>query len=96
MNIAGTSSLLMALPILALGAARENTASVSPLDEAMTDFEYGDWPRAFEVLFPFAETGDCEAARLCLMMHEHGTRVFGGSFPATPAQCSRWHALSDY
>jgi hypothetical protein len=81
----------MALPILALGAARENTASVSPLDEAMADFEYGDWPRAFEVLFPFAETG----ARLCLMMHEHGTRVFGGSFPATPAQCSRWHALSD-
>ena len=67
---------------------------VGPLDEALEDLEYGDWSRAFEVLVSLADSGDCEAARLSLMMHEHGARLFGGSFPATPCQCSRWLAAS--
>ena len=57
--------------------------------------EYGDWARAFEVLVPLADAGHCEAARLSVMMHQHGARLFGGSFPATGAQRSRWLALSN-
>jgi len=53
-----------------------------------------DWSRAFEVLVSLADAGDCEAARLSLMMHEHGARLFGGSFAATPSQYSRWLAAS--
>ena len=73
---------------------RHETAAVGPLDEALEDLEYGDWSRAFEVLVPLADAGDCEAARLSLMMHEHGARLFGGSFAATPSQYSRWLAAS--
>ena len=58
----------------------------------MADLQFGDWARAFDVLVPLADKGECEAARLSLMMHQHGARLFGGSFPATPAQCSRWLA----
>ena len=91
MNTANTSSLLIALPAVAFGM---RTAAVGPRDEALEDLEYGDWSRAFEVLVSLADSGDCEAARLSLMMHEHGARLFGGSFPATPCQCSRWLAAS--
>ena len=49
---------------------------------------YGDWARAFEVLVPLAGAGHCEAARLSVMLHQQGARLFGGSFPATGAQRS--------
>lgn len=91
MNTANASSLLIALPAAAFGT---RTAAVGRLDEALEDLEYGDWSRAFEVLVPLADAGVCEAARLSLMMHEHGARLFGGSFPATRSQCSRWLAAS--
>ncbi|MEO6743812.1 MAG: hypothetical protein ABIS28_03725 [Caldimonas sp.] len=35
-----------------------------------------------------------EAARIALMMHQRSARLFGGSFPASAAQRSRWLALS--
>ena len=92
MNAASTSSLLMALPVAALGGS---SAKAGPLDEVMTDFQYGDWAGAFDALVPLADAGERGASRLCLMMHEQGTRLFGGSFPATPAQCSRWLAESN-
>lgn len=93
--IASTSSLLMALPIVAMGATGDKSAAIGPLDGAIANFQYGDWPHAFELLVPLADKGDCQAARLSLMMHARGARLFGGSFPATPAQCLRWHVLSD-
>ena len=95
MNAASTSSLLMALPVMALAGRAKKRVAVGPLDHAVAHFEYGDWARGFEVLMPIADSGEREAACCCLMMHLHGARLFGGSFPATSAQRSRWIALSD-
>ena len=93
MDPVGTSSLLFALPLVVLGSSGANGAASGPLNDAVARLQYGDWVRAFETLVPLADTGDCEAARLSLMMHQHGGRLFGGSFPATRAQSSRWLAL---
>jgi len=94
MNRASASTLVKAFPLYALAATGEATAQSSPLDRAISHFVDSDWPRAFEQLVPLADQGNPAAARIALMMHQHSARLFGGAFPATAAQRSRWIDLS--
>ena len=95
MNRASASTPLKAFPLYALAATGEATVKASPLDRAMSHFVDSDWPRAFNELVPLADQGHPEAARLALMMHGRGARLFGGSFPASAGQRSRWLALQE-
>ena len=94
MNRASASTLVKAFPLYALAATGEAAAQSSPLDVAISHFVDSDWPSAFEQIVPLADQGDAAAARIALMIHRHGARLFGGAFPATAEQRSRWLALS--
>jgi len=94
MNRASASTLVKAFPIYALTALGEATAQSSPLDGVFSHFVDSDWPHAFEQLVPLADQGDAAAARIALMMHQHGTRLFAGAFPATATQRAHWLACS--
>ena len=96
MNRASASTLLKAFPLYALAATGQATAQASPLDRAMSHFVDSDWSRAFSELVPLADQGHPEAARIALMLHQRGARLFSGSFPASAAQRSRWLALSTW
>jgi hypothetical protein len=90
MSHPNASTLLKVFPLFALGATGETTAQVSPLDRAMADFEDSNWASAFQELVLLADQGNPGAARIALMMHLSGPRLFDGSFPASAEQRSRW------
>jgi len=94
MNRASASTLVKAFPLYTLAATGEATAQLSPLDGAISHFVDSDWPRAFEQLVPLADQGHPEAARIALIMHQRGARLFGGSFPASATQRSHWLTVS--
>lgn len=94
MNRASASTLLKAFPLYALAATGEATAQASPLDRAMSHLLDSDWSRAYKELVPLADQGHPEAARIALMMHQRGARLFGRSFPASAAQRSQWLTVS--
>jgi len=96
MSSGSASTLVKAFPLYTLAATGEATAQSSPLDRAISHFVDSDWPRAFEQLVPLADIGDAAAAGIALMMHRHGARLFGGAFPATPAQRDHWLACSTH
>ena len=93
MNHPNASTLVKAFPLYALAATGEATAQVSALDGAMADFEDSNWASAFQELVLLADQGNPGAARIALMMHLSGPRLFNGSFPASAEQRSRWSTL---
>ena len=82
------------LPHICANGYGGGDAQSSPLDGVISHFVDSDWPHAFEQLVPLADQGDAAAARIALMMHQHGTRLFAGAFPATAAQRAHWLACS--
>jgi hypothetical protein len=59
-------------------------------DEAMQAYERNQWPQAFAALLPLAEQGHPDAARMVVLMHRHGPRLWGQHFDLTPQQLARY------
>jgi hypothetical protein len=80
--------------LLPLGAGAQATAAAdvqaAPFDAALVHLERCQWPQAFAQLAELADTGHPEAARIALLMHAHGTRLFGGSFKVQAPRRERW------
>ena len=100
MHATRTSTRLQTLPLIgprrapaAVGKAGADAMSEG-LGRALAHLEDREWSRAFEALVPLADAGECEAARLALLMRAHGSRLFGHAFPVSPAQRARWVELS--
>ena len=69
-------------------------ATPSAFDRAIEHFAHGHWSEAFEELIPLADAGHREAARIAMLMTTRGPRLFGQTFPASPAQRQRWHVVA--
>jgi len=52
------------------------------------------WLASYTALVRRADLGDADAARQALEMREHGPRVYGIRFEATPDQLQRWREQS--
>lgn len=53
-------------------------------------FQAGRHAEAFGVFAHLATAGDAEAARIALFMLDHGPRLYGHAWGATPAEHARW------
>lgn len=62
----------------------------TPFDAALHEFEHCRWHEAYARLAALADGGHPDAARIALLMHAHGTRLFGGHFGAEPTRRNRW------
>ncbi len=73
----------------------ERPASVaSEFDQAMTWYEKQQFALAYAAMAGLADDGHPEAARIALLMRAHGTRLFGGSYPASAERRARWLACA--
>ena len=86
--------LVRARPAPAPAGKAGDAAAADGVDRALGYLESREWSRAFEALVPLADAGECEAARLALLMRAHGSRLFGHTFPATPLQREHWLAAA--
>jgi hypothetical protein len=75
--------------------AMPSSARARCFGEAMRLMEDGHWQRAFTRLAELADVGHPVAARIALLLVRRGTRLFGGSFHASPQQLVSWHRASD-
>lgn len=57
---------------------------------AIAEYEVQRFPAAFEALARLADSGHPEAARIALLMHAHGPRLFGQRFEVDATRRSRW------
>ena len=71
-----------------------DTGHVDPIarrfDQAIERLEAGDWSEAFAELCALANQGHPPASRIALMLAGRGTALFGGTFPATAQDKTRW------
>jgi hypothetical protein len=61
-------------------------------DQAMMLYQKQHFAQAYAALARLADDGHPEAARIALLMRAHGTRLFGGTYPASAEQRARWRA----
>ena len=54
--------------------------------EAMLAYERNHWPQAFAALVALATEGHADAARVAMLMHRHGPRLYGQHFVLTASQ----------
>ena len=96
-----TDSLAQRMARLAMAGPRPSvralarTTAPSSFDRAIEHFAQGRWSEAFAELVPLADAGDREAARIAMLMAAQGPRLFGGTFPASSAQRTRWHMVAN-
>lgn len=74
---------------LAQPSAPPEATSVQ-FDAAMLHLERSQWPQAFERFSVLADAGHEPAARIALLMHSQGTRLFGGRFAVDALRRERW------
>ncbi len=87
-------STTRSLAVPALGSARSTFTPNARLDEAHLELERCHWPEAYAIFAALADAGDARAARIALLMHRHGTRLFGGvRFDADEPRRARWIEL---
>jgi hypothetical protein len=88
-----TASLALALALLPATAAR-----AQPDDGAATAleaYERGHYAAAFALYARRAEAGDCDAARVALLMLRLGPTLYGQRFePPSAAAPARWRLLA--
>ena len=69
---------------------RAADTSDDAFDRVIAHCGRGEWSRASEELTALADAGTGEAARLALLMTDHGPRLFGQRLNASPQQRRRW------
>lgn len=76
-------------------AAEGQTASEADIafDMAQLAYERSHWPEAYAGFLLLADSGHAEAARIALLMHRYGPRLYGLHFEAGDAQVDRWSRL---
>lgn len=83
------------LPISALAVTSPPPATqAARFDTALEAYRAGRFPTAYGELLRLAGEGHAEAARIVLLMHRFGVRLFGSDWDATPDQIQRWLALA--
>lgn len=63
-------------------------------DAAIEAYRAGRYPVAYGQMVALAGEGHGEAARIALLMHRYGKRLYGSDWDATPDQIQRWLALA--
>lgn len=66
-------------------------ADVSTFDGAMDEYTHEHYVEAFDALARLADAGHAEAARMAMLMHDHGPRLFGHRFDLDAARRARWN-----
>jgi hypothetical protein len=102
MNTASTARALRRRFVMPLGAALAfaggacvaQPVSGAPAADALAAaheaYERGHWPQAFAAFAQRADEGHAEAARIALLMHRHGSTLYGQHFEASPYQQLQW------
>ena len=86
-------SLFGAKPLPAVSIVRPSSTaktSGSTFDRAVGRLEAGAWSEAYAMLAGLADAGHPIASRLALLLTQRGTRLFGGQYPSTARQRTRW------
>jgi hypothetical protein len=65
-------------------------SAASSFDRAMDAYTQEHYVEAFGALSRLADEGHVDAARMALLMHQHGPRLFGHRFDIYPARRARW------
>ena len=68
--------------------------SADPYAAAALEFEICHWPQAYAAFAQLADAGDPRAARVAVLMHAHGPRLFAQSFEAKTARLERWREVA--
>lgn len=63
-------------------------------DAAIEAYRAGRYPTAYGQMIRLAGEGHGEAARMALLMHRLGARLYGSQWDATPDQIQRWIVLA--
>ena len=74
-----------------VGAGSE---SADPYAAAALEFETCHWPQAYTAFAQLADAGDPRAARVAVLMHAHGPRLFAQAFEAKTARLERWRDVA--
>jgi hypothetical protein len=75
----------------ALAAAINHDADFA---SAMAEYDRQHFDVAFERLARLADGGHAEAARVALLMHAHGRRLYGRAYPIRTERRGVWLALA--
>ena len=67
-------------------------ADASTFDGAMDEYTHEHYVEAFRALAHLADQGHADAARMALLMHDHGPRLFGHRFDVDAARHASWLA----
>ncbi len=62
----------------------------SAFESAQALYDKGHHTQAYGRFAELADAGHAEASRIAWLMHRHGPRLYGQSFPATPYQQLSW------
>lgn len=62
-------------------------------DDALAQYETCHWPQAYAAFARLADAGDARAARVALLMHAHGPRLFAQAFEVKAVRLEHWRDL---
>ena len=84
------SAVVLAFAGRALAQERAPSDAAPGFERAIAEYEVQRFPAAFDVLARLADAGHPEAARIALMMHAHGPRLYGRRFEVDATRRARW------
>ncbi|MFY7870902.1 MAG: hypothetical protein ACOVQL_00810 [Limnohabitans sp.] len=91
---------LLAVSVISLHLSASASTTASPpsfearFEAAIEAYRAGHYPTAYGQMIKLAGEGHGEAARIALLMHRYGARLYGSQWDATPDQIQRWVALA--
>ena len=74
--------------------AQTGSARQAAFERAMADCERKHFAEAYQALWVLADTGHADAARIALLMADHGQRLYGMRFAIGEVQRERWLAAA--
>ena len=74
--------------------AQTGSARQAAFERAMADCERKHFAEAYQALWVLANTGHADAARIALLMADHGRRLYGMRFAIGEVQRERWLAAA--
>jgi cytochrome c-type biogenesis protein CcmH/NrfG len=77
-----------------LNRVDHHPVEASGFDHAIDAYTHEHYGEAFRALAQLADAGHARAARMALLMHDHGPRLFGHRFDADAARRARWLSAS--
>lgn len=88
LNLCIALPVLAQAPISATPVANVVAAESTKLRyaEALQAYERNQWPQAFAAFMELANQGNADAARVAILMHLHGPRLYGQHFALTASQ----------